>query len=53
MKRLSKYILSLGLLFFIPIVLTAQETTTTEADTACFINDNSGAFTFLRRVGSQ
>ena len=31
MKRLSKYILSLGLLFFIPIVLTAQETTTTEA----------------------
>ena len=31
MKRLSKYILSLGLLFFIPIVLTAQETATTEA----------------------
>lgn len=31
MKRLSKYILSLGLLFFAPIMLMAQETTASEA----------------------
>lgn len=31
MKRLSKYILSLGLLFFAPIMLIAQETATSEA----------------------
>lgn len=31
MKRLSKYILSFGLLFFVPIMLMAQETATSEA----------------------